>query len=167
LGLRYLKLCVRFSVATSAVDSEQVQSTLDELHKSFASLSQEDQKYANIFIHDVQSGEVTLDNKKTFREYITEYQSNAKNSEFDKLSQTFGLDETRLRNMMNSGITQLNINEYGRFDELKNSVDKAKAKAYFEELEGKTIPAFKVNMKVHKLLQDFIINGGFDLKDSN
>ncbi|MCF6251448.1 MAG: hypothetical protein L3J75_09305 [Methylococcaceae bacterium] len=150
-----------------AADSEQVQSTLDELHKSFASLSQEDQKYANIFIHDVQSGEVTLDTKKTFREYITEYQSNAKNSEFDKLYQTFGLDETRLRNMMNSGITQLNINEYGRFDELKNSVNKAKAKAYFEELEGKTIPVSKVNMKVHKLLQDFIINGGFDLKDSN
>ena len=38
----------------NGVDSEQVQKTLDELHKSFASLSQDDQKYANIFIHDVQ-----------------------------------------------------------------------------------------------------------------
>ncbi len=155
------------SLKQEAADSEQVQKTLDELHKSFASLSQEDQKYANIFIHDVQSGEVTLDNEKTFREYITEYQSNAKNSELDKLCHIFGLDEAKLKNMMNSGITKSNINEYGRFDELKDSVDKAKAKVYFEELGGTTVPIFKVNMKVHKLLQYFIINGGFDLKDSN
>ena len=148
-------------------DSEQVQRTLDELHKSFASLSQEDQKYANIFIHDVQSGNATLDNKKTFREHITDYQSKAKNSEVDTLRQTFGLDETKLKNMMNTGITKLNINEYGRFDDLKNSVDKEKAKAYFEQLEGTKVPTFKVNMKVHKLLQEFIISGGFDLKDTN
>ena len=148
-------------------DSEQVQKTLDELHKSFASLSQEVQKYANIFIHDVQSGNVTLDNKKTFREHITDYQSKAKTSEIDKLCQMFGLDETKLKNMMNMGITKLNINEYGRFDDLKNSVDKEKAKAYFEELEGTTIPIFKVKIKVYNLLQDFIISGGFDLEDAN
>jgi hypothetical protein len=30
-------------------------------------------------------------------------------------------------------------------------------------LEGERISVFKVNMKVDKLLQDFIIRGGFDL----
>jgi len=150
-----------------SADSEQVQKTLDELHKSFASLSQDDQKYANIFLHDVQSGNTTLDHKKTFREYITEYQSKAKKSEIDKIVQIFGLDETKLKNMMNSGINKENINEYGRFDELKSSVDKEKSKTYFESLEGTSVPTFKVNMKVHNLLQDFIISGGFNLTDSN
>ena len=64
---------------------------------------------------------------------------------------------------MNSGITESNINEYGRFDELKNTVDKNKAKEYFEKLESSTIPPFKINIRVHNLLQKFIISGGFEL----
>ena len=146
-----------------AVDSEQLQHTLDELHKSFATLTQEEQKYANIFIHDVQSGVVNIESGKTFREYITEYIFNAKNDQIFKISGILGLEESKLRNMMDSGITEKNINEYGRFDDLKSTVDKNKAKAYFEELEGKTIPAFRINIKIHDLIQEFIISGGFEM----
>ena len=146
------------------VDHDQFQQTLDELHKSFATLTQEEQKYANIFLHDVQSGNASMESGKTFREYITEYQFRAKNAEIYQISQILGLDERKLRNMMNSGINQSNINEFGRFDDLKNTVDKNKAKAYFEKLEGTTIPPFKVNIKVHNLLQKFIISGGFEVE---
>jgi type I restriction enzyme R subunit len=145
------------------IDSEQLQHTLDELHKSFASLTQEEQKYANIFLHDVQSGNIGIDTTKTFREYISEYQFKAKNAEIYNLVQAFGLDETKLRSLMNTNITELNINEYGRFDDLKNTIDKAKAKKYFEKLEDKAIPPFKINIKVHNLLQEFIISGGFEI----
>ena len=69
--------------------------------------------------------------------------------------------------MMNAGVTAANINEFGRFDDLKNGVDKAKAKAYFEELEGTGISPFKVNVRIDKLLQDFIISGGFDLQHTS
>lgn len=145
------------------LDSEHIQQTLDELHKSFASLTQEEQKFANIFIHDVQSGNASIESGKTFREYITEYQFKAKNAEIHQISQVFGLDEVKLRNMMNSGVSELNINEYGRFEELKNTVDKIKAKDYFEKLENQTIPPFKINIKVHNLLREFIISGGFEV----
>ena len=145
------------------VDSEQLQQTLDELHKSFATLTQEEQKYANIFLHDVQSGLVDIERDKTFREYITEYIFNAKNDQIFRISGVFGLDESKLRKMMDSGVTEKNINEYGRFDDLKSTVDKTKAKEFFENLEGKTIPAFKINIKIHNLLQDFIISGGFEI----
>ncbi len=64
---------------------------------------------------------------------------------------------------MNTGITKSNINDFGRFDALKACVDKAKAKAYFEQRDGKTISAFKVNIEVDKLLQAFIITGGTDV----
>jgi len=127
------------------VDSEQLQRTLDELHKSFASLTQDEQKHANIFLHDVQSGNAGIDTKKIFRQYVTDYQFKAKNAEIYKIAQALGLDEARLRSMMNTNITESNINEYARFDELKNTVDKTKAKAYFEKLEGTTIPPFKIN----------------------
>lgn len=144
-------------------DSGQVQKTLDELHKSFASLTQEEQKYANIFLHDVQSGNITVDTQKTFRDYITEYQFTAKDAEIHEIAELFGLDETKLRAMMNTGITEANINDYGRFDDLKSTVDRIKAKTYFEKLEGTTFPAFRINIKVHNLLQSFIISGSFDI----
>jgi type I restriction enzyme R subunit len=145
------------------VDCEQLQLTLDELHKSFATLTQEEQKYANIFIHDVQSGVISIESGKTFREYITEYLFNAKNDQIFRISKALSIEESKLRDMMDSGVTDKNINEYGRFDDLKSTVDKDKAKSYFEKLEGKTIPAFRVNIKVHDLLQEFIISGGFEL----
>ena len=140
-------------------DSGEVQKTLDELHKSFASLTQEEQKYANIFLHDVQSGNITIDIQKTFRDYITEYQFTAKDAEIHDIAAFLGLDETKLREMMNTGITEANLNEYGRFDSLKSTVDSSKAKAYFEKLEGESLSGSRVKMKVQQLLQRFIING--------
>ncbi len=52
------------------------------------------------------------------------------------------------------------MNDFGRFDALKSCVDKAKAKTYFEQRDGKTISPFKVNIEVDKLLRGFIINDG-------
>jgi len=151
--------------------SKDIQKTLDELHKSFAALTQEEQKSANIFINDVRRGDVKPEAGKTFRDYITEYQAADKIKKINDVVSALGSTQdeniaafkSKLSRMMNAGVTAANINEFGRFDDLKNCVDKAKAKAYFEKLEGASISPFKVNMKIDKLLQDFIISGGFDL----
>lgn len=145
------------------VDPTELQNTLDELYKSFATLTQEEQKYANLFIRDVQNGVAKLESGKAFREYITEYEFNAKNDQIKKMSTILGLDESKLRSLMSSGLTEVNINEYGRFDELKNTVNRGKAKEYFEKIEGETIPAFRVNIKVQNLLKKFIIEDGLDI----
>lgn len=57
-------------------------------------------------------------------------------------------------------VQETNLNEFGRFDDLKDSVDQQKAKTYFESLQGAELPLFRVNIRIAKLLQDFIINGG-------
>lgn len=145
-------------------DTVEIEKTLNELHKSFATLSQEEQKYANIFIHDIQNGDIQVDSSKTFRKYVALYQANAENSQIMKLVELFGLDNEKLKEMINLNVTESNINDYGRFDDLKNSVDKEKAKAYFEEIEGCTLPLPKVNIKVHNLLKDFILKGGYEIK---
>ena len=155
---KYLK-----TLKNGDVDKAELQKTLDELHKSFASLSQEEQKFASIFLRDVQRGSASIESGKTFRDYITEYQFNAKNDQIHKISNILGLEEAKLRGMMDSGVTEKNINEYGRFNELKDTVDKTKAKEYFEKLEGKKIPAFKVNIRIQNLLQKFILEGGFEI----
>lgn len=146
------------------IDQNELQNTLDELYKSFATLTQEEQKYANLFIRDVQAGIADLESGKTFREYITEYEFNVKNDQIKEISTLLGLDELKLRSLMLSGLTEVNINEYGRFDELKNTVDKLKAKEYFERQEGTIIPAFKINIRVHNLLKKFIIEDGFEIE---
>lgn len=64
---------------------------------------------------------------------------------------------------MGTNVTEANINEYGRFDDLKSTVDKTKAKVYFEKQEGTTISPFKINIKIHNLLQEFILRGGFEV----
>ena len=84
-------------------------------------------------------------------------------TEIDAITQLFGLDKSKLSTLMNTNITPANINEYGRFDELKVTVDKQKAKAYFESVEGISIPPFKVNIRTANFLQKFIIEGGFEL----
>lgn len=137
----------------------------DELHKTFATLTQEEQKFANIFLHDIQCGDVIPETGKTLRDYITEYMTKAKDDQIHRLAATFGLDEEKLRNLMSLKITESNINEFGRFDALKSTVDKKLAKAYFEKIEGKPIIPPKVPMKIDKLLREFILSGGFELNN--
>ena len=145
---------------------EVVEKALSELHQSFASLSQEDQKYANIFLHDVQSGDIDVQEDKTLRDYINEYKYNAKNDQTHKFAETFGLDEDKLRSMMELNLNELNINEFGRLDDLKKSVDKQKARAYFESVEGIKVLPHKVNIRMDSLLRKFILSGGFELGKS-
>jgi type I restriction enzyme R subunit len=147
------------------VDEAEKRQTIDDLHKSFARLTQEEQKYANIFLHDVESGNAKMESGKTFRDYITEYQSKAKSDQLRRLSKFLGVDEKKLRNLIAANATEASINEFGRFDDLKASVDMATAKAYFEKLENATIPPFKIKIKVHNLLQAFILESGFDIAE--
>ena len=142
---------------------EEIEQTLNELHKSFASMTQEEQKYANLFLHDVESGEVQVEEGKTLKDYITEYQVNAKNDQIHRFAVAVGVDEKKLRAIMAIHATEATINEYGRFDALKASVDMKTAKQYFEEVEGRTLPTFKVNIKLDELLRKFIFADGFEV----
>ncbi|GFH41758.1 DEAD/DEAH box helicase [Lactococcus hodotermopsidis] len=153
----------RFSKYLKVIGSEEAQRALDELHKTFATLSQEEQKYANIFLHDIQSGAETPDASKTLRDYINEYQAKSQNDQIHNISTALGIDEKKLRNLMNLRVTEGNINEFGRFDDLINTVDKEKARKFIEKLEGEKIKPFQVNMKVNELLRKFILEDGFEI----
>lgn len=155
---KYLKLLYQ-----EGASAEIIKQAEEELHKTFATLSQEEQKFANIFLHDIQRGDVTPQAGKTLRDYITEYLTKAKNDQIHKIATVLGLDEKKLREIMGLRVTEVNINEFGRFDNLKATVDKQKARDYFERVEGMKLIPPKVNMKVDKLLRDFVISGGFDI----
>lgn len=145
------------------VTNEELEKTLNELHRSYSSLSQEEQKYAQIFIHDIQSGEVHIEKGKTFREYITEYLHKAENDQIKKISDTLGIDENKLRNIINLKVNENNINAFGRFDELLEDVDLNKAKAFLEKISNQELTMFDVNIEVGELLRKFILSNGFDI----
>lgn len=149
---KYLKL-----LGQPGISEDELQQVLNELHKSFAYLPQEDQKFANIFLHDVQRGEANLSAGMTLRDCITLYSVRAKDVEIANLVDAFGIDESKLRALLQSEVTAANINQYGRFDDLKNSVDKSKAKAFFETLEKASVPSIKVAAKTSEYLQRFIL----------
>ena len=144
-------------------DGTETAAVLDELHKSFATLTQEEQKYANIFLHDVQNGDVKVDEGKTLRDYITEYMTRAKNDQIHRFAVAIGVDEAMLRGFMQLKVTEVNINEFGRFDKLKATVNRVTAKVFLGAFEGTAIKPFQINMKLDQVLRRFILEGGFDI----
>jgi type I restriction enzyme R subunit len=148
-------------------DGPAKEATLADLHRSFTSLSQEDQKIAEIFLHDIQRGDVQIDPDRTFRDYLTDYKAESTRKRIAAIVSCLGVDQAKLIALMNMSVTEANLNEYGRFDDLRETVDQQKAKAYFEGLEGKSLPMFRVNIKAAKLLNNFLLQGGIDLKKAS
>lgn len=142
--------------------AENLERAATELHKSFATLTQEEQKYANIFLNDIQRGDVIPKEGKTFRDYLTEYMARAHDDRIHRFAEALGLSEQLLRDLMGSNVTASNINEFGRLDELKKTVDLKKAAAFFSK-GGPTLPPLLVKARLDGELRRFILSGGFDV----
>lgn len=142
---------------------EKIEDALQELYKSFALLPEEEQKFAKVFIDDVRLGNVIPQDDKTFRDYIVEYIRAAKDDQIYRFADTFGLDESKLRELVELHLSEDNINEFDRLGKLKATADIQKVKAYFERESGEPISVFKAKSKFDNLLRSFILSGGFDL----
>jgi len=137
-------------------DQASIENTLNELHKSFSSLTQVEQKYAKLFLHDLQRGDAQLREDYSFRDYVNDYKGNAENARLNAVVNALGLDKNLLTALTAYNVNEKNLNNFGRFDALKETVDKAKAKAYFEKIDGVAIPPFKLNIRIDKFLKLFI-----------
>lgn len=144
--------------------SENIETVEKELHKSFATLPQEEQKFANVILNDIQRGTLKAEDGKTFRDYIAEYMDRDQGDQIQSIVDALGVDKQKLKSLLLLKLTPANINEFGRYDALKETIDKAKARAYFERIEGVKIIPLKVNAKADDLLREFILKGGFHIK---
>ncbi|CAI3677569.1 type I restriction enzyme, R subunit [Clostridium neonatale] len=147
-----------YKMVKEGADEETKNAMLNELHKSFATLSQAEQKYAHMVIHDIQNGSLDFDDSKTIIDYISSYLSKAKNDELSAFAARIGIPENALRSFMSLNVDANNIDEFGRFEKLKQTIDIETAQKYFEEQEGKPIPRRKIHPKIDKLLRDFILS---------
>lgn len=142
------------------VSEEEKKATMSALYNSFAFLSKEEQGFANLFIHDVETGDIQLDPGKTFRDYITEYAAYDKNKKLSLVNEYLGVDVDLLKNMVDSHVTEKNLDEYGRFARLMKTVKDEKAAAYITGIEQKPLKPFEIRSKVRRVLQRFILSGG-------
>ncbi len=144
------------------IDWETLDQVLKDLHKSYSMLPREQQRYANLFISDVQSGEITVDPTMTFRDYIAKYMRKAEDARIARIVRRLGCYEKLLRTLLDRKVTELNYKEFGYFDELVASVDKDKAKKFFNVIERDNYRDYRLNMYISGYLKRFVISGGVD-----
>lgn len=147
------------------VDPAEKEATLEQLHKAFASLSQEEQKYANLFLHDVEAGDVRMEPNFTFMDYIHQYANAERKRQVGKVTRYFGIPEEVVCQMLDAHVNEQNYNAYGRFDDVKNHIVKEDATAYITALEGKRVPPFRVNNMAESILKEFFLSDGKKLPD--
>lgn len=160
LDSRFKKFLKLTSIKAS---KQEIENALNDLHKYFASLTEEQQKYANMVIHDLQNGDLIADSTRTFIDYINEYQANTENDRIHYFADVFGLNETELRKLMNFKVTENNLNEYGRFTSLLATVDRKKSIEWLEKKHGKKLRVFEINQQTDALIRKFVLEGGFDI----
>lgn len=143
-------------------DQETLDKTLKDLHKSFSMLSAEEQKYANVFLHDVQAGNAKIVPGKTFRDYISDLMKGAEDARIKRVVSRLGCYERLLREMLARKVTKETIEAHGKFDELKASVDDAKATEFFITVEHDNFRESRLAMLIDAYLRYFLLSGGQD-----
>ncbi len=104
-----------------------------------------------------------MEQGKTFRDYITDYMTTEKDQRINRLVEVLDLDKDLLKSMLDQQITEQNFDEFGRFSRLEQSVDREKAKAYFEQKTGQILSPIDVMYEIHNLLKNFILLNGIDV----
>jgi type I restriction enzyme R subunit len=148
----------------SNISDEERERTRNELHKTFARLSQEEQKVANILLHEMQREDFMYEEGKTFHDYIAAYRKNEHSTFIHDISVALGLNEIMLSSLMKLHVTKENLNKNGRYDDLQKTVDTQKAAEYFTAITGKKLLPFMVMVEVDKLLRRFIVSDGFAIE---
>ena len=144
-------------------DGKDASQVLDDLHRSFSVLSQEEQRFAQQILDDVLDGRLSPESDKTLMDYVTAYEKRAKDDRIHRFAEAFGADEDALRSLTDAQPQAGEINAYGRFDALLATVDLAKAAAFFSALDGHPVSQFQANLRTDEYFRKFISMGGFPI----
>lgn len=140
----------RFEKWLKTIGGIEEAAALEELHHSFATLSKEDQKFAELFLHDVQSGDIKLDPNLALSDYITTYKQKDANDKVLKVIKDLGLNGALLLQLLERKYTRENL-DLGKLNALKATVDREKAKVYFNEER-----MIFLNKRIDEFLREFI-----------
>lgn len=155
----------RKSLEQKNLTPEELNKALEEMHSSFANLSKEQQKYAELLLHDIKSGDIELEPNKTFMEYIQEYQSRIENDSIKVVANIFCVNEDKLRKMKRKSLSESEINDNG-FDALCETMNKELVRENLKQYVSEDkIKGYKVNRVARQLLRDFITKDISDIEE--
>lgn len=137
-------------------DLSLINSVFDELRHSFAFLSQDDQKIANIIIHDIQSGDLIIHESDTFNELMTTYKLSRKANNITEFSKLWGIPEDQLKHFIEESKNYSNLNEYGRLDQLLNVTNINIAIQHILDKENKKVNPIKARKEICDALKIFV-----------
>lgn len=146
-------------------ESGLVHKMLNELRKSFASLTQEDQKIANIIIHDIQSGDLIINENNTFIDVLNSYKKSKKDENIKKFSEIWGIPEAELKKFIQNSANYRNLNEYGRLDSLIDIADLKKVINQIVKKENRRVNNIKARNKLMDEVAAFIYSGCLEVDD--
>lgn len=139
-------------------NGENVAKLKADLSQSFATLPIKSQKYANLVLHDIESGDILIDPNKDLVDYINEYGQKAREESIKRIVVNFGLDERLLRQLLKKNVNKNNINHYGRFKNLMKTVNMELAGQYVNNLHDGTLEEWNIPIQVEKDLLQIILN---------
>lgn len=142
-------------------DAKFADNLYKEIHNSFATLSQEEQRFAEQIIYDLQNGKLFVADEKTFRDYLNEYQIRSKNNQINKFAAMIGYDKSILKKLINDNFNEANLDV--ELTLLRKSLQIDVAKTYFENKKCKNLPTPIIIRDAENLVKSFILSGGFDL----
>lgn len=154
----------KYLVALNSGNAQDRQDALDELHKTFSTLSQEEQKQANIILTDIYSGKLVPDGTETIKDYIIEYMLRTKQANDIKLANILGIPYDVLKKFLDE-VNKKNPDEFGRLKALKELINKQNLKATFEKQYNKKLTIPKINIELDTMLRDYLEQDGFDVDE--
>ena len=83
---------------------------------------------------------------------------NDRNKEIHLFSDNFGVNEQALINLLQLDLNETNLDDYGRFTNLIETVNEEKAQEYFQKKENVLYEGFELNIKIDEELRNFLLN---------
>lgn len=145
-------------IYTDGPGSESTREALRDLHKTFASLPQKDQRTAILILHDIQCGDLRPEAGKTIQDYINAYQLRKLHKQAIIFAEATGVNIRMLENLLLTNPTEENVDEFSRFTELRNTLDLSKTKLFLTKIEGEEPKAIVISAKGARRLKEFVLN---------
>ena len=145
-------------------DEKARNDALDELHKTFSTLTQEEQKQASNIIHDIYSGKLVPTADKTIKDYINEYLVRLSNENLRKFAAFIGVSVNEL-NVFLGDVDRNNPDAFERLTQFKKLVDRTHLRESLQKKEGHPFSVPKANIELDVLIRKYIEENGFDIDE--
>lgn len=146
---------------------EEVKALKASLHKNFAGLPKDRQIIAEMIINDFENGDLEIREGWDFNDYINFYSVSELDKQIAEIVDFTGIDEEKLRELINLNLTESNLNEFGRFDSLVDSADIGLITENLSKVTDKKVRQYRSKIYLDKILRKFLLEEPFNLKDYN